>query len=85
MQTGSSDSASSSLEAANAVWSLQSPSKPGVAFITEADDGAVTHPLNRGGASAAGNFSYRFYALSPPSRRESINQPINFKGENNET
>jgi hypothetical protein len=59
--------------------------KPGVAFITEADDGAVKHPLNRGGASAAGNFSCQFYALSPPSRRESINQPINFKGENNET
>jgi hypothetical protein len=59
--------------------------KPGVAFITKADDGAFKHPLNRGGASAAGNFSYQFYALSPPSRRESIDQPINFKGENNET
>jgi hypothetical protein len=59
--------------------------KPGVAFITKADEDAVKHPLNRGGASEAGNFSYRFYAPSPPSRRESINQPIKFKGENNET
>jgi hypothetical protein len=47
--------------------------KPGVAFITKADDGSVKHPLKRGGASPVGDFSYQFYALSPPSRRESIN------------
>jgi hypothetical protein len=51
--------------------------KPGVAFITKADDGAVKHPLNRDGASAAGNFSYQFYALFPaiaPRINQSTNQ-----------
>jgi len=49
--------------------------KPGVAFITKADDGAVKHPLTRGGA--AGNFSYQFYALFPaiaPRINQSTNQ-----------
>jgi hypothetical protein len=61
--------------------------KPGVAFITEADEDALRHPLNSGGASAAGNFSYRFFMRFPRLRaaNQSINQPINFKGENNET
>jgi len=48
--------------------------KPGVAFITKADDGAVKHPLNRGGASAAGNFHISFMRFP---RHRAANQSIN--------
>jgi hypothetical protein len=48
--------------------------KPGVAFISKPMTKSDEHPLNRGGANAAGKFSYRFYALSRR-RAETINQP----------
>jgi len=53
--------------------------KPGVAFIPKADEDAVKHPLNHGGASEAANFSYRFLCAFPafaPRINQSINQSI---------
>jgi hypothetical protein len=48
--------------------------KPGVAFITEADDGAVKHPLNRGGARL-GIFHISFMRF--PAVAPRINQSTN--------
>jgi F-type H+-transporting ATPase subunit c len=45
--------------------------KPGVAFIQKPMTKSDEHPLNRGGASVTGKFSYLFYAHS---RRRAANQ-----------
>jgi F-type H+-transporting ATPase subunit c len=48
--------------------------KPGVAFIPKPMTKSDRHPLNHGGESLAGKFSYQFYALS---RRRAANQSTN--------
>jgi hypothetical protein len=47
--------------------------KPGVAFILKPMTKSDGHPLNRGGATVAGKFSYLFLALSRR-RAVTINQ-----------